>query len=155
MARPVILDTNLLLLLVVGETDRSLIGKHRRLQAYEEVDFDWLRATLRAPRALLLCPNVVSETSNLVRYIYPAAAQRVAVTLAVLLQQTTETYIQSVLAAAESAYARLGVTDAVLIMLSRTDATLVTDDLDLALAAQRVGADVVNYTHVRAARLGG
>ncbi|MCS6759767.1 MAG: hypothetical protein MO852_13075 [Candidatus Devosia euplotis] len=154
MKGTVILDANLLLLLLVGETDRSLIAKHRRLQAYQEVDFDWLRTILRAPCELLLCPNMISDTSNLVRYIYPVAAERVAATLALLLQQSTEKYVQSVLAAEESAYARLGVTDAVLIMLSKTNATLVTEDLDLALAAERIGSDVVNYNYVRAARLG-
>ena len=36
------IDTNLLVLLVVGETDKALISKHRRTRAYRVEDYDLL-----------------------------------------------------------------------------------------------------------------
>jgi hypothetical protein len=151
-SKPVVLDTNLLLLLSVGETDRSLIGKHKRLQAYEQVDFDDLLDIVSRSGGLLLCPNVVSETSNFVRHIHQQAAIQISHTLKVIVERFSERFIESRQAVANAAYLRLGVTDAVLLTLASTDAVLVTDDLDLAVAADRSGADVINYSHVRQAR---
>jgi len=147
--RSVILDTNLLLLLVVGETDRKMIGRHKRLRAYQEEDFDWVQNAVKVSKGLVFCPNIVTETSNLVRYAPTSDAALVAQALKVILEQFPEHYVPSQQAATRTEYTRLGVTDAVLLALAETHATLVTDDLDLALAAAYAGADVINYNHIR------
>jgi hypothetical protein len=38
----VVLDTNLLVLLVVGSVPRNYIGRHKRLSQYSEADFELL-----------------------------------------------------------------------------------------------------------------
>lgn len=40
--RRIVVDTNLLVLLVVGLTDRALIKKHKRTIEFELIDFDQL-----------------------------------------------------------------------------------------------------------------
>lgn len=40
MARPLLLDANLAVLFIVGQTNRSYIAKHKRLSAFDEVDYD-------------------------------------------------------------------------------------------------------------------
>lgn len=58
-------DTNLLLLLIVGHTRRDFITHHKRLQAYTESDFDSVAQSLRDVDVILTTPNVLTEVSNL------------------------------------------------------------------------------------------
>ena len=60
------LDTNLLVLLVVGSESRELISKHRRLEHYSAEDFDILCEFLENANQLYVTPNTLTETSNLV-----------------------------------------------------------------------------------------
>lgn len=46
-------------------------------------------------------------------------------------------------------YARLGLTDAVLLMLAERSAMLMSADLSLCLAAEQRGARAINYSHLR------
>lgn len=146
-----ILDTNLLALLVVGLTDRKYISRHKRLQIFDETDFDII-AELVDGRGCLLTPNVVSETSNLIRYVADPMRSQVAVILARLVNGYDEKFVPSKTAVAHKDYIRLGATDAVLLELAQTGATLITDDLALYLAAVHAGLDAVNYNHIREAR---
>ncbi len=147
--KSVILDTNLLLLLVVGETDRKMIGRHKRLTAYQDEDFVWVRRLISSSQGLLFCPNIVSETSNLIRYAPKSDAVAIAYVLKAMLEQFPEQYLPSQDATRRVEYDRLGITDAVLLVLAENNARLVTDDLDLALAAAYAEADVINYNHIR------
>ena len=51
MTGVVILDTNLLVLLIVGNTSKSLINSHKRLKDYSEDDFDVLSLLEPDPKA--------------------------------------------------------------------------------------------------------
>ena len=44
--RQIVIDANLLVLLVVGLTDRALIAKHKRTKTFEPEDFDLLTRLL-------------------------------------------------------------------------------------------------------------
>ncbi len=59
------LDANLLVLLVVGATDTSLIARHRRLQAFDALDYERLVDLLVNYQQVLVTPNTLTETSNL------------------------------------------------------------------------------------------
>ena len=72
--RSIILDTNLLLLLVVGSTDRRYISAHKNL-AFEEEDSDILVGILSQTPSIILTPNTLTETSNLARQIMVTLVQ--------------------------------------------------------------------------------
>jgi GntR family transcriptional regulator / MocR family aminotransferase len=61
-----ILDTNLLLLLVVGLTDPRYVSAHKRLK-FQRQDFQRLQEWIDAATAVILTPNILTETSNLAR----------------------------------------------------------------------------------------
>ena len=77
-ANAVILDSNLLVLLVVGTTSRSYIGKHKRLRAYTDRDFVLLLEVLSAAQRIIVTPNTVTETSNLAGQIAEPARSRIS-----------------------------------------------------------------------------
>ena len=66
MPTTAILDTNLLLLFVVGTTNLSYIEKHKRLKSFSVEDFELLLRAISGADAILLYPNTLTETSNLV-----------------------------------------------------------------------------------------
>lgn len=57
----VILDTNLLVLLVVGMTNRAFIGKHKRTRAYTEEDYDLLCLLLEQYQQIITTPSILTE----------------------------------------------------------------------------------------------
>ena len=54
----IIIDTNLLVLLVVGITERSLIQKHKRTRNFEVEDFDLLTGVLSNFDEIIVTPHI-------------------------------------------------------------------------------------------------
>ena len=67
MPKSLLIDTNLLVVLVVGLTDQNQIGKHKRTQAYTQEDFLVLYSTLESYQELWITAQAVAECSNLLR----------------------------------------------------------------------------------------
>src|SRR5690606_14486178 len=61
----VLLDTNLLLLWLIGRYDRRLIGRHKRTEAYTTDDFQLLDRLTRRCTKRFTTPHVLTEVSNL------------------------------------------------------------------------------------------
>lgn len=153
MPRDCILDTNLAVLFVVGTADRRFIAKHKRLRAYDEWDYDILCNLLDLHGGrFVVTPNVLTETSNLLRQTDELMGTRLAEVLARLIDETEERFVVSRTAVARHEYKRLGLTDAVLLELAAHDATLVTADNDLYLAAATAGHEAINFWHAKELR---
>ena len=150
MPQPVVLDTNLLVLLVVGLHDPALISRHKRLAAYTREDFDILVEMLRLASAVLLTPDTLTEASNLLgKGDRQAEAPRALLTEFVKLQGETD--IESRLAVDHAAFRRLGLADAALLTLMPEvsgEALLLTADLGLYLAASEAGRKALNWNHL-------
>jgi len=97
-----------------------------------------------ASTGLVITPNTLTETCNLVDRLHSKAKARVYQKLAALIQSTEETYVPSAVAAAQKAFFRLGLTDAAMLLLASRETYLVTADLDLYLAAHAAGYDTVS-----------
>lgn len=144
-----ILDSNLLVLFIVGVTDRALIGRHKRLKAFSVEDFDLLSAVIARAPSVLVTPNGLTETSNLLRQIDEPAKGRLIETFRTVVLKVGEEYITSRSAVAVREFARLGLTDAGLLEAMRETHLLLTADLDLYLAATQRGREAVNFNHLR------
>ena len=154
MTRSVVLDANLLVLLVAGHTDKSLIERHKNLSAYDADGFDLLVETLAEYSQVVLTPNTLTEASNLLRQIGDPDRSRVTLMLGYLILQHEERYIVSKDAAVEKTFGRLGLTDAALLVVAREHSSLLSADNDLYLAASTEGIDAFNFAHLYDARFG-
>jgi predicted nucleic acid-binding protein len=154
MAKSVVLDTNLLVLLVVGHTDKSLIERHKNLSTYDADGFDLLVETLAEYSQVVLTPNTLTEASNLVRQIGDPHRLRVTLMLGHLIQEHEERYIVSKDAAIEKTFGRLGLTDAALLVVARKQGSLLSADNNLYLAASTEGIEAFNFAHLYEARFG-
>ena len=146
-AKPIILDANLLILLVVGSASRSYIAKHKRLRAYTEKDFALLVDMLSIAPRIIVTPNTVTETSNLIVQISDPARSHISAAFRALLTATDEIYVESKEAAVHTAFPRLGLTDSVLLKLVADQHILLTADFDLYHEAIRRGHTAINFTH--------
>ncbi|RAU21552.1 hypothetical protein CU669_12730 [Paramagnetospirillum kuznetsovii] len=148
-SRALILDSNLLLLYVVGATSRSYINKHKRLRAYSPEAFDLLCEFIKAASSVMLTPNTLTETSNLIDHIGEPARSRIWAFFRQLLSARDEMYLASRMAAERDEFVRLGLTDSILLCLASTSNILLTVDAALYEAAARSGYKVENFNHHR------
>lgn len=145
------IDTNLLVLLVVGETDRDMISKHRRTRAYRVQDYELLvRLINETDHQVFVTPNTLTEASNLLAQHEDPERSRIFGALQALIEKTEETVVESKVAARNSNFKRLGLTDAALLEVVSASNPLVTVDLKLYLAASEKEAGAAyNFTHYR------
>jgi hypothetical protein len=145
----VLLDTNLLILLIVGTTDRSYISKHKKLRAYSEDDFDLLLRLLDSMSAIIVTPNILTEASNLASQIGEPACTRIAMTFRALVGGFDERYVDSRRAVDQTEFPRLWLTDSGILDEMTNTEVLLTADHGLYLAALHRGHEALNFNHLR------
>lgn len=150
MARRLAIDTNLLLLLVVGQVSRSFIRRHRRLRNYGEADFELLTDVIRGFEQIILTPNASTEASNLIVYgvTDPLRAQLMAA-LGLVFRSAIEHYRPSAEISLRPEFLRLGLTDSVWLDLLDPQSTLLTDDDHLYVSALSSGARAFRFSDVK------
>ena len=144
-----LIDTNLLALLVVGRTSRQLISKHRRLREFSADDYDRLIGVLQTVGQLVVTPNTLTETSNLLRHHGDPERSRFLDVLRYFIENNQEITVASVDATRNRGFRRLGLSDAVILEVASANTPVLTVDLDLYVAAatKNPGA-AVNFWHL-------
>jgi hypothetical protein len=89
---PVLLDSNLLLLLVIGTIDRRLITSFKRTQHFSESDYDAVREIASLSGRLITTPHIVTETSNLANQLPDRMKERFFHTLRDMIAMMEERY---------------------------------------------------------------
>lgn len=144
--KAVIIDANLLVLLVVGKLDRRLISRHKRTRAYDDNAYEILVRYLKRFGKIIVTPNVLTETSNLLE---DGKDPRALGILKDFVASLDERFIPSERAVAQPHFERLGLTDAGLLDTWASDSVLLTADLDLYIAATQLQRTAINFTHLR------
>jgi rRNA-processing protein FCF1 len=146
-----LVDTNLLVLFIVGRVNRNRIDNFKRTSKYSKEDFDLLlRVISGLGKPLYTVAHVLAEVSNLTVLQGPErlrARQILKETVAVL----QEPEIASVRATGAKEYPALGLVDAAIAIVAReNDCAVLTDDLDLYVALINQGIPAFNFTHLQA-----
>jgi hypothetical protein len=147
--KPLLIDTNLLVLFIVGAASKEYITKHKKLTEFTVQDYEVLVEIISQAPAVLVTPNILTETSNLAAYIREPARRSVLDMFRRVAATSQERYMASSLAVQRPEFLRLGLTDAVLVKESIEDVVLLTTDLGLYCAALAQGAEAVNFNHIR------
>lgn len=144
----VLIDTNLLMLLVVGLYQKDYISRHKRTDKFTEDDFDVL-SVLLDDHELIVTPNILTEVSNLL-WSGPAAHKiPIREVLKGVITLSREYSQNSSEVASCSEFMKLGLTDAGILELNELSGIILTADLDLHLAALERGLKSENFTHYR------
>ena len=134
-----IVDTNLLVLLVVGNVNPDLIAKHRRLDGYTVADFKVLLELVNLVDRVFVTPNTLTEASNLLGQHGEPERSLLMEGLRALIEGSEEIVISSAQASANSVFPSLGLTDAALLEAVSEERPLVTVDARLYSLASTKG----------------
>ena len=113
--RRIILDTNLLILLIVGDTDSKLITKHKRTNVFSLQDYQLLKLVLEDYQQIVVTPHILAETSNLACQISDPDKSKILQTLGVFIGVQHELQHPSKSVVNSSYFVRLGLTDSVIL----------------------------------------
>ena len=145
-----LIDANLLVLFTVGTVNRNRIESFKRTRRYARTDYDLLLRVMERFNPLYTVAHVLAEVSNLTDLSGPErslAREVLRKTISLL----SEVAMPSAYAAEEPLYDRLGLVDASIGAVARSQrCTVLTDDLDLYLLLASQKVEVINFTHLRA-----
>lgn len=145
-----LIDTNLLLVLLIGALDPAQIERFKRTSGYTRKDFELLRAFIGRYTRLLTTPNILTEVSNLVGQLSGPLKQRAFMTLKNLTDRTIE---EQYWPAAEltqiPSFPVLGLADVSVIAAAESGVTVLTADFPLYNRLTSAGLLAINYTHLR------
>lgn len=149
----ILLDTNLLVLLVIGLTDRELILRHKRTRTFEPADYDLLVEVLASFDTVVVTPHVLAEASNLLSQIGEPTLSVLRTTFAKLVEMQEEVYVAGKDGVRRPEFLRLGLTDTAILELADADLALLMTDVGLYLEAAKSNPLAENFNHLRQARL--
>jgi rRNA-processing protein FCF1 len=144
-----LLDTNLLLLLLVGSFDPSKIRTHKITanQGFNETDFNQLRNFVCRFQKLVTTPHILTEVSNHAdkgvdkgRFLHQFLS---------LIEKMDERFETSQSLAKTDAFVRFGLADAAISHLANGNFIVLTVDYCLAGYLQKKGVRTINFNIVR------
>jgi len=149
--RHVLVDTNLLLLFVVGSSEPRLIARHKRTNQFTVADYKLLFKFLSRFQSLVATPNVLTEVSNLLDQVGGPVPQKLQELHTSVIEKLDEQYVVSRDCCGLEEFRRLGLADSAILRLARdrSDLAVLTDDIHLYLALQKRGLVAVNFNHLR------
>jgi len=150
---PVLIDTNLLVLFIVGATDTSLINGHKRLTQFSTKDFYNLNEYVGQYPSIATTPHVLAETSNFLLDTKLSFREEVMAYFKVFVHGILERHIPSNKVVQSIAFSRLGVADSGLLSDEFTNCVLLTDDGKLHTEALRLKRHATHFNELREIQL--
>jgi len=148
-ANGLLIDTNLLVLLIVGSVNRDRISRFKRTTAYSSADWDLLTGILEQISHRYTLPHVLAEVSALTDLKGPELEVARTVLLR-LIREFRELEITSSQACAAPLYMRLGLADAAIAEAARLHhCSVLTNDSALYAALAEEGSSVAMFNHLR------
>lgn len=138
----ILIDTNALVVLIVGLIDTRLFKHHNRTSIYDEEDFNDLLHEIGAIEKLVVLPNVWTETDNLLNKFSGDYKTRYVGEIRKIITSTTEKFIASIKATESYTFYDLGLTDSLLLYYAKECQYLITSDSKLADYALANGISV-------------
>ncbi|TDT40564.1 hypothetical protein CLV90_3413 [Maribacter spongiicola] len=148
-----LIDTNSLIILLVGLIDPKLIQKHKRTSIYEEQDFNDLLSFIGDIEKLVVIPNVWTEVDNLLNNFNRGHKERYIEEITKTIKITTEKFLESKTAIESIGFLDLGLTDSLLLEYSKECELLITSDSKLSDYAIASGVTVFDLVKNRNERI--
>jgi rRNA-processing protein FCF1 len=149
LSKGLVIDSNILLLLLVGMYDTSLISQFKRTQKFTSEDYVLLTRLLKLFRVTVTTPNVLTEVNGLTNQLTGRVRETIRERFAATIAEFVEVYVPSVTASLHPAFKNSGLTDAVLAEAAHGKYLVLTDDYQLAGKLQSLGIAALNFNHIR------
>ncbi|MBX2968668.1 MAG: hypothetical protein KF803_04810 [Cyclobacteriaceae bacterium] len=149
----ILIDTNALVVLLLGLMDPRLINNHKRTSIYEEQDFNDLISVIGSIDKLIVLPNVWTEVDNLLNDFGGEQKYEYITRTIDTMKLSSEKYIESIKAVQSYTYYDLGLTDSLILECAKDCDFLVTSDSGLSDYAIANGVLVYDIVKNRNERL--
>ena len=146
------LDTNLLLLYLVGITDQSLLITFKRVSTFEAPDIATLIKLLGKFQKLITTPHILAEASNFLTQAPQHRRRELMASLRRFAEAHQEAYQAAKELVTRDEFSALGLADTGLAALS-AEAAVLTTDYHLWGRITSQGGHCVNFYHLRSSEL--
>lgn len=147
--RSVLLDTNVLLLFLVGRVDPNTLGT-KRLKAFDQVDLENLNGLVGHDLRHVSTPNILTEVSNFIGSGKQVISPRAQASLMKYVTDLHEIFTPAIDLQKTGAFVKFGLSDASVVeIVFQTKASVITVDSELFGFLANSGADVTNLRHFR------
>lgn len=148
-----ILDSNLLLLYLVGFVDPKLIGSYKRTSQFVPEDFELLKKFVERFRVVKTAAGILAETSNLGGAMKGDYLRGFRFAMRRFVEGAQESYQPAVEIVSHESFCGLGFTDTDILQLASRETLVLTDDFDLWGRLSAKGLHTINFTHLRQSHL--
>ena len=145
----ILLDTNLLLLYLIGLFDPDRIERFKRTEKFSYEDFQILLRIMSPFKIILTLPHVLAEVNSLSGQLHSNILASFREKFKAQIELFKEASPTSIKASQRQEFRYLGLTDSAIILESIGKWLVLTDDLPLYVALNRAGVDVLNFTAIR------
>lgn len=149
----ILIDTNALIILIIGQIDSRLIDTHKRTSIYEEQDYYDLLSVIVKIENLIVLPNVWTEVDNLLNSFNGEQKHLYITKITETIKSTSEQFISSIIGVNSNSFLDLGLTDSLLLNLAKECELLITTDSSLSDYAIANGINVFDIVKNRNSRL--
>jgi hypothetical protein len=147
--RGLLLDSNLLLLHIVGSHDERLIESFKRTRVFTLDDFRLLVRILTFFERVVTTPHILTEVNGLSNQISGDIRYKYFETFGAELMTLDEQFVASTVLAEGSTFRVFGLTDTAIKRVASGEALVLSVDLDLVVHLQNSGIDAINFNNIR------
>jgi rRNA-processing protein FCF1 len=145
----ILIDSNALVVLIIGLVDDRLISKHKTTSIYTKKDFLQLLQVIGDFKRLMVLPNIWTEVDNLLNRFSGNYKWKYIQSIKFMIQESSEKYLESKLGIENIFFADLGLTDSLILEAGKNCEFIVTSDSKLSDYAIANGIKVYDMVKKR------
>ena len=145
----ILIDTNILLLYVVGAYDPDSITRHKRTDRFVPADYALLLNVLERFERVVTTPHILTDTNSLAGQAPDHLRAGVMQAFEAVAIRMREEHTSARVLAGAAEFTRFGIADCAVLHEARGRHLVLTDDFRLPQLLQHQGTDVVNFNHLR------
>lgn len=149
----ILIDTNILLMILVGAYNPDRIPSFKRTAAYTVADFHLAVKLVQYMANVITTPSILAEVSNLSGQLDSKERFEYFSSFGWQIQKLLGIYVESVDVVRTDEFLRLGLTDAGIVELARRGRLVLTDDLPLFHRLMSMELPTLNFNHIRMSSL--
>lgn len=149
MRKGLLIDTNVLLVWVVGSFLPNLIKSFKRTASYTPTDYDLIYQLINNSQRIITTPGILAEVSNLSGQMKKNIREKFWTDFKTKLELFQEEYQPSMEIANEPAFKYIGLVDSGVISAARNGYLVLTDDARLNYELEKAGLSSLNLNYLR------
>lgn len=149
----ILIDSNALIVLLLGLIDPKLLKTHKTTSIYDEEDFFELLSVIEDFNQIIVLPNIWTEVDNLLNSFGGNYRYQYIQKITELIKNTSENYIDSITGSQCESFFDLGLTDSIVLEQAKTSKLLITSDSKLSDYAIAYGIKVYDLVKVKNEKL--